>query len=267
MSDTQYTGAATPPFTGVRDEPASRRIQPRLTRLSKWMRILFSFTSAAKAPSSFNWDDKGVVPVPGDQGTLAACISYAACLAASTSYRLKTGSTLPAAPRVMHICTMGLASDLGTNSYDFGDKAIAQGLPYTTNAAAGSQASSMSDKAQCSLFSSTPRLKVASLRRFDTADEVKVELSSTGPVVAHMKLFDDFWRSYAPGTIYRSPAGATSNVTHAVCLIGYDDSRQCWIGVNSRGPGWGSNGRFLLQYGQCDVMAKGAAAYAVSIQV
>lgn len=258
-------GAVAPPFTGVRDEPTSRRAQPPLVRLSKWMRSLFSFTSAAKAPNSFNWDDKGVVPAPGDQGEMAACISYAGCLAASITYQLKKGVPLSAAPRVMHICTMGLAPDMGTNSYDFEDKAVAQGLPFTTSAAAAHQAASMSDKAHCSLFSTTPRLKVSSLRRFDTADEVKAELSSTGPVVVHMKLFDDFWRSYVPGSIYRAPSGATSNVTHAVCLIGYDDNKQCWIGVNSRGPGWGSNGRFLLQYGQCDVMAQGAAAYALSL--
>lgn len=267
MSDTQYAGpsSVTPPFTGVRDEPASPGVPPPLVRLRKWMRSLFSFTPTQKAPSSFNWDDKSVVPVPGDQGTLAACICYAACLAASTSHRLKTGKELSIAPRIMHICTMGLAPDMGTNSFDFEHEAVTHGLPFTTSAGAGNQASSMSDKAQCGLFSAAPRLKVSSVRRFDTADEVKAELSSTGPVVVHMKLFDDFWRSYAPGTIYRAPGGATSNVTHAICLIGYDDSRQCWIGVNSRGPSWGSNGRFLLQYGQCGVMDQGAAAYAVSI--
>jgi C1A family cysteine protease len=81
-----------------------------------------------------------------------------------------------------------------------------------------------------------------------------------------MKLFDDFWRRYVGGTVYRAPSGATSDVSHAVCLIGYDDNRQCWIGVNSRGTGWGTNGRFLLQYGQCDVLAQGAAADALVIQ-
>ena len=258
--------AAPPPFTGVRDEPASPRKQPPLARLGKWMLSLFSFTSVAKAPRSFNWDDKTVVPAPGDQGALAACISYAACLAAATSYRIKTGNAISAAPRVMHVCTMGLAPDMGTNSFDFEDTAVAQGLPYTTNDLASSQAATLSVNAQCSVFSTTPRLKVSSARRFETADEVKAELSSTGPVVVHMKLFDDFWRNYTSGTIYRAPPGVTSNVTHAVCLIGYDDNRQCWIGINSRGAGWGNKGRFLMQYGECDVMAPGSAAYSLSIQ-
>jgi C1A family cysteine protease len=267
MSAAESVGlaASEPPFTGVRDEPASPRARSPLVRLSKWMRSLFSFTSTAKAPSSFNWDDRGVVPVPGDQGALAACISYAACFAASTSYQLKTGKALAAAPRVMHLCTMGFDPDMGTNSYDLEDAAVAHGLPFTTSASAGGQASTMTAKAQCGLFSATPRLKVTSVKRFETADEVKAELSSSGPVVVHMKLYDDFWRSYVPGSIYRSPPGATTTKAHAVCLIGYDDGRQCWIGVNSRGPGWGSNGRFLLQYGQCDVMTSGAPAYALSI--
>ncbi|MBS0175932.1 MAG: C1 family peptidase [Nitrospira sp.] len=256
-----------PPFTGVQDEPKLQLRQPLQSKLGKWMRNLFRFTFSAKPPSSFNWDDKAVVPPPGDQGQLAACISYAACLAAATSYRLKTGKAISTAPRVMHLCTMGLAPQLGTNSFKFENKAVADGLPYAVDGVMSSQAAVMINQAQCALFTGAGRLKVSAVRRFETADEVKSELSSTGPVIVHMKLFDDFWRSYAPGTIYKAPLGASSNVSHAVCLIGYDDDRQCWIGVNSRGVDWGANGRFLLHYEQCDVMAPGAAAYALSIQV
>lgn len=257
---------AEPLFTGVQAEPKSPRQQPPLVVFGKRMRRLFSFTFNAKPPSSFNWDDHFVVPPPSDQGQLAACISYAACLAAATSYRLKAGRAISIAPRVMHLCTMGLSPQMGTNSFDFEDKVLAAGLPYATNSSTANQAADISSNAQCSLFDALPRLKVSAVRRFETAEEVKVELSSNGPVVVHMKLFDDFWQHYAAGSIYKPPAGARSNVTHAVCLIGYNDSKQCWIGVNSCDAGWGSNGRFLLGYGQCDVMAQGAAAYALTIQ-
>jgi C1A family cysteine protease len=253
------------PFTGVLDEPKAPSEQTMLIAFGKWMRSLYRSAINVKPPSSFTWDDKGVVPPPGDQGQLAACISYAVCLGGAISYRLKTGKSISLAPRVMHLCTMGLAPEMGTNSFDFEDKVLAAGLPSPSSAAAG-QAAAMSSKSECSVFDSVTRLNVSSVRRFQTAEEVKTELSSVGPVVVHMKLFNDFWQHYVGGTVYKAPAGATSNVSHAVCLIGYDDNKQCWIGVNSRGTSWGTNGRFLLQYGQCDVMVQGAAAYALTIQ-
>ena len=128
------------------------------------------------------------------------------------------------------------------------------------------QAAAMSSDAQCIAFRASPRLKVTALRRFSASDEVKFALSSTGPVVVFMDLYDDFSKHYVAGTVYAPPAGATPTTSHAVCLIGYDDTKQCWIGVNSQGPGWGAEGRFRLKYGACDVMGPGAAAYAVEIQ-
>ena len=40
---------------------------------------------------------------------------------------------------------------------------------------------------------------------------------------------------------------------HAVCIVGYDDGKQCWIMKNSWGPGWGESGFMLIAYGQCDI--------------
>lgn len=251
--------------TGVLGEPVWPG-KPPLAKFGLWMKSLFSFTSSSKAFGSFSWDDRHVVPMPGDQGQLQACICYAASLAAATTYRIKTGKLLSIAPRVMHLCTMKLEPSSGTNSRDFEDVVLASGLPFVVDATAAGQATAMSSQSQCGLFGSAPRLKVTAVMRFQTEDEVKAALSSTGPVVVHMKLFDDFWKHYVPGTVYSPQAGATPTTSHAVCLIGYDDTKQCWIGVNSKGPSWGSQGRFMLKYGACDVMATGAAAYALSIQ-
>nr|WP_295784154.1 C1 family peptidase [Rhodoferax sp.] len=202
--------AVAPLFTGVQDEPKSSRLQPPLAKFGKWMLGLFIFKSSAKPPSSFNWDDKAVVPAPEDQGQLAACISYAACLAAATSYRIKTGKAISLAPRVLHLCTMELAPNLGTNSIDLEKMAVAKGLPYTKDQAKTSQAAAMSSQGACGLFDASGSLKVSAVRRFDSAEELKVELCSKGPVVVHMALFDDFWWNYVPGTVYKAPSGASS---------------------------------------------------------
>jgi Papain family cysteine protease len=247
-------------YTGVEPEP--RSWMPFVLR--RWAKNLFS--ARLKYPSSFNWDDKGVVPDPGDQGQVQACISYAGCLAASVTFRLKTGKAVSLAPRVMHFCTLGLGQGVGSNSVEFEEKSVASGLPVSADGGTATEASTMASQSQCAGFGSLPRLKVTGVRRFDTEEAVKYELSTAGPVVAYITLFDDFWNAYQPGTTYHAPPHASSSATHAVCLIGYDDARQCWIGVNSRGTSWGAKGRFLLKYGECNLLGKYKPVYSLTIQ-
>jgi hypothetical protein len=40
---------------------------------------------------------------------------------------------------------------------------------------------------------------------------------------------------------------------HAICVIGYDDTQNCWICKNSWGTGWGDSGFFKIAYGQCGI--------------
>lgn len=253
--------------TGVLNEPRWRRPpNSTLTKLGKWMGNLFSFTAPIKLPGSFNWDDKAVVPAAGDQRPIQACISYASCLVAAVSYRIGTGRTVLSAPRVLHLCAMDLEPKSGTNSFAMEETVLANGIPYSTDPVLSGRAAAMPDKTECGVFSGVARIKVAAVRRFETADEVKAELCLSGPVVVHMDLYKDFVTSYVPGTVYRAPTGIKPVAEHAVCLIGFDDAKQCWIGVNSFGPSWGNKGRFLLKYGECNVMADGAAAYTLDVR-
>lgn len=250
-------------FTGVLNEPRYLPKKSSLLSLKNWLSGLFGVKS--KPPSSFNWDTRKVVPTPGDQQETMACVCYANCLAAATICLIRTGKAVSLAPRVMHLCTMGLPLTTGTNSYQLADSAVASGLPYVPDTTDEKRAATLISGAGCSYFDSAPRVKVTGITRFGSADEVKLELSSTGPVVVHMDWYTDFGH-YAPDSIYSAPVGLKPVTEHAVCLIGYDDARKCWIGVNSLGPSWGTNGRFLLKYDECGVMARGAAAYALRIQ-
>jgi hypothetical protein len=67
-------------------------------------------------------------------------------------------------------------------------------------------------------------------------------------MVAGMAVFNDFF-SYRTG-VYRHTTGALAGY-HAVSVVGYDDSQQCWICKNSWGPGWGDSGWFRIGYGEC----------------
>jgi hypothetical protein len=40
---------------------------------------------------------------------------------------------------------------------------------------------------------------------------------------------------------------------HAICVIGYDDTQNCWICKNSWGTNWGEDGFFKIAYGECGI--------------
>ena len=42
---------------------------------------------------------------------------------------------------------------------------------------------------------------------------------------------------------------------HAVCIVGYDDSRSIFIGRNSWGKSWGDRGYFYIPYDYYDIWA------------
>lgn len=257
-----------PYSTGVADEPVWLPESSILDTMARWWQNA-KLASKASAPSAFNWDDRQVVPVAEDQEDTQACICYASCMAAATLYRIKTDKTASFAPRVMHACSIALALNMPTRSDKLAEAAIRFGLPNTVDPVEASRAAALSSKAQCSLFASTPRLKVTSITRFHSPEEAKAALRFTGPIVVHMDLTDHFRDHYAAGTVYTAPPGAKVLTSHAVCVIGYDDTKECWICVNSFGPNWRgtTGGRFMLKYGECRVLATGAAAYRLDIQV
>lgn len=248
-------------YTGVDPEPT--RPAPSWTdkvlRMARAARSLFALSSIAK---SFNWDDRATLPVPGAQGHVNACVSYAGCLAAAIRYQIGSGRTILLAPRVFHFCTLKLEAEQGTNSYDLGDRAIASGIPHALTASQAMQGESLLAKASCSAFDTWPRLRIDGVDRFESVEAVKREISTVGPVIAHIALYQGFLDAYVQNTIFRPPSGTSPIGKHAICLIGYDDDRKCWIGINSGGPGWGRMGRFLLQYDTCDVLGPDMPVYA-----
>jgi C1A family cysteine protease len=92
---------------------------------------------------------------------------------------------------------------------------------------------------------------------FDTA-EMKQALAEGGPIVATLTLYEDF-RSYSGG-IYQHTHGGFSG-SHAVTLVGYDDTGGYWIGKNSWGTDWGEDkdgnpnggGWFRIYFGQAGI--------------
>lgn len=91
---------------------------------------------------------------------------------------------------------------------------------------------------------------IARWEPLDTPAEMKEWISTHGPVVASMVVYEDF-QLYAGG-VYSYVTGPKKG-GHCICIIGYDDEGGFWIGKNSWGPRWGESGFFRIAYGQCGI--------------
>lgn len=93
--------------------------------------------------------------------------------------------------------------------------------------------------------------KIASWHEITSHDEMKLWLSSHGPLVGTMTVYEDFARYYTSG-IYRYVSGDLGG-GHCVAIVGYSEADQFWIGKNSWGTGWGESGFFRIAYGECAI--------------
>jgi len=74
---------------------------------------------------------------------------------------------------------------------------------------------------------------------------VKTALADGLPVVGGFTVYENFY--YYTGGIYNRTSGAASG-GHAMCIVGYDDSRNAFRIVNSWGTSWGEDGFLWLSY-------------------
>lgn len=101
-----------------------------------------------------------------------------------------------------------------------------------------------------------------------TASSQKTWLDTVGPITMVFEVWHDF-DGYGGGVYVKSnnPANYYRGL-HAVMIVGYDDTNQCWICKNSWGQGWGESwngvkGYFRIKYGEvkCDQYSKYGVRY------
>ncbi len=80
-----------------------------------------------------------------------------------------------------------------------------------------------------------------------TVNGLKNALVTYGPLVTTMNVYSDFF-SYKEG-VYSYVSGPIEG-GHAIEIIGYDDTNQCFIVKNSWGTGWGEAGFFRIAYSE-----------------
>ena len=76
-------------------------------------------------------------------------------------------------------------------------------------------------------------------------ESIKTALIEHGPLIICISLWRDFY--YYLGGVYKHRWGNRIG-GHVVAMVGYDDSKECWIVKNSWGSSWGAKGWFRMSY-------------------
>jgi len=99
--------------------------------------------------------------------------------------------------------------------------------------------------------------QISSWQTLNTQAAMKAFISGTGPMTACFTVYEDFYYYYTGG-IYQYNAQTSGSVIggHCVSIVGYNDAEQYWIAKNSWGSGWGENGYFQIEYGNCGIDAE-----------
>lgn len=80
--------------------------------------------------------------------------------------------------------------------------------------------------------------------------DMKTSLVINGPFVTGFLMFESWneGETKRTGKIPMPSRKQTQTGAHAVCVVGYDDEKNCWIFRNSWGKGWGDKGYGYLPY-------------------
>jgi hypothetical protein len=105
-------------------------------------------------------------------------------------------------------------------------------------------------------------VKILSSTRITSDAQAKDWLATRGAIQAAMDVPEGLF-NYTGG-VFKDDGSPVAG-QHAVCIVGFDDTKGCWIVKNSWGLGWGEQGWFRIAYGQCGIFRKYAAyGYTVS---
>jgi hypothetical protein len=95
-------------------------------------------------------------------------------------------------------------------------------------------------------------VRIGRYQELGSLDDAKKWLDAVGPVITGMNAYDDF-KAYRGPEVYHLSPNATGRAGHYVLIVGFDDTRQCWIIRNSWGSGWGVGGYGFVGYGEANI--------------
>jgi len=221
------------------------------------------------APAAVDWRNGGWVTSIKNQGQCGSCVSFCSCATIESAVRIKlnnAGFAIDLSEGFLQFCGGGSCGGWGlTSGLDYAkstgvvDEAC---MPYT----AGGGTDMNCGASRCSDWQN--RLtKIKNYTGYATMQARKDAIANIGPVLAGIAVYNDFYA--ASGDVYVK--GTSNNPLigyHCICVIGYDDSQQCWIVKNSWGTTWGSSGFGRIRYNQPDLLIDSSwSFYSVEVEV
>jgi hypothetical protein len=247
---------------GFKPAPRTPKVRDREKLAAVRARSPRSLAAAAAVspfPSRFDWRDVGgadFTTPARDQQDCGACVAFAVCAAIETMVRHDRNDGAspfvlsPAHLFYVHGRAAGSVCAGGWNPEGALDACVDPGVadeacyPYVPGDPQG-------PPPLCSDWQSRAT-RVTAWHLTTSHTDMKSWVSTRGPMVAGMSVFDDFF-DYAGG-IYRHVTGPFVG-GHVVCVVGYDQAAGCWICKNSFGPHWGEQGFFRIPYRHCGIDA------------
>jgi C1A family cysteine protease len=210
------------------------------------------------APAAYDWRNVGtlnfVTPIK-NQGGCGSCVAFGTIAAVESKIKIIRGATTATDLSEAHLfycIARSQGRTCGGSSggwwpepamVAFRDIGVADEACYPYTAA------DQNCTGRCSDWASRV-VKTTGYTKLTSIAAMKEWLATNGPMQACFTVYNDFF-SYAGG-VYKK-ANNTVAGGHCVCIIGYNDSQQCWIAKNSWGTGWGESGFFRIGYGQCGI--------------
>lgn len=205
-------------------------------------------------PTAIDWRNNGgdwTTPVK-DQGRCGSCVAFgtAATLEARINIACKNAALDPDLSEAhLFYCGCGACCANGWN--------FAPALDFCKNTGVAQESSfPYVDSNQACKTGLSPYVKITAWRQVLSAADRKNVLSSRGPMVAGMAVYQDFF-SYAGG-VYKHVSGNLAGY-HAISVVGYNETGKYWICKNSWGTGWGevgpsgTKGWFRIAYGESGI--------------
>lgn len=191
-------------------------------------------------------------PTPGNQGNQGSCTAWAVCYALKSYQESQehgwgiSSSATQFSPAFVYNQING-GKDNGSSISKALDLLIEQGvctlkyMPYNVNDYKTQPNSAQKNNAS--------NFKAKSWSSIRGVNSVKYHLAKGSGVVIRVYCYSDFSISTSNPIYDTIKSGEKKpNTGHAICLIGYDDSKQAFKFINSWGTNWGINGYGYISY-------------------
>lgn len=182
-----------------------------------------------------------------DQGSCGSCTAFSVCAVIEQML----GGKIDLSERHLFSCSKGVCV-LGNTMYNALERAkigiaLEQDCPYDTMI----NGIDYSCGKKLNRYWYLRGKRIASWKPVTDRNEMKRIIESGKSLATTMMVYQSFM--YYGGGIYKPIKNDQFIGNHAVAIVGYDDTRSCWICKNSWGTNWGENGYFRIGYGECRI--------------